>query len=163
MSFKIAAIAPTPYQLNSLEQFGLPITVNGIGRYMCMKLFDTEQEAKDYLIERSNLYYDEYEGQVDSHIDNINQYGILEIDSVTAYIHKMEDEDELTGDNSELDSDAWIDEDDSYLTAQDERDYDAELLSRLHGGDFNDTMPIETDIEYWLTNMAKAKLLANKD
>lgn len=140
MSFKIIATAPTHYQLNSLKQFGLPLDVNGIGRYTCTKLFDTEQEAKDYLIERANLYYDEYEGQVDSHIDNINQYGILEIDAVTAYIHEMDYDLELTGDNSELDSDEWIDEDDSYLTAQDERDYADDDISAA----------IEDDMQNWL-------------
>lgn len=47
---------------------------------------------------------------------------------------------ELTGDNSELDSDAWIDEDDSYLTAQDERDYADDDISAA----------IEDDIWNWL-------------
>lgn len=92
MSFKITASAPTGYQLSSLKQFGMPVTDNGNGRLSSIMIYDTEQEAKDYLIERAKMYYDEYEGQVDPYIDDINQYGFLEIDAVSAYIFEIEDE-----------------------------------------------------------------------
>lgn len=85
-TFKIKATAPTVYQINSLRSFGMEIKENGDGSYSSEQIFDTEQEAKDYLTKRAEKYYDEYEGQVDEHLESIRDNGYLTIDAATAII-----------------------------------------------------------------------------
>ena len=88
--FKISATAPTAYQYNSLSRFGMKIKKNGNGSFSSEQLFDSEEEAKDYLVERAERYYGEYEGQVDEHLQEIKKYGMLTIDAVTARIDEVE-------------------------------------------------------------------------
>lgn len=93
--FKIAATAPTSYQYNSLSRFGMTIKKNGNGSFSSEQVFDSEEEAKAYLVERAERYYDEFEGQVDEHLQDIEKYGMLTIDAVTARIDEVENEEEV--------------------------------------------------------------------
>ena len=47
--YKIIAIAPTTYQLNSLRAFGITYKALGNGSYKAVEEFDSEKEAKKYL------------------------------------------------------------------------------------------------------------------
>lgn len=93
--FKITATAPTAYQYNSLSRFGMNIKKRGNGSFTSEQVFDSEEEAKAYLVERAERYYDEYEGQVDEHLEDIEKYGQLTIDAVTAHIEEVEQEEEV--------------------------------------------------------------------
>lgn len=90
--FIIKAIAPTSYQLNSLRRFGLNVKSNGGGSHTGIETFDTEEEAKEFLTQRAEMYYDEYEGQVDEHIEGIEASGYLTIDAVTAKIIEVDED-----------------------------------------------------------------------
>lgn len=92
--FKITATAPTSYQYNSLNRFGMSIKKNCNGSFSCEQVFDTEEEAKAYLVTRAERYYNEFEGQVDDHLQDIEKYGMLTIDAVTARIDDVENEEE---------------------------------------------------------------------
>ncbi len=92
MSVKITATAPTVYQKRSLSFFNLNEVNNGNGSFTGTMNFASEEDAKDYLISRAEMYYDEYEGQVEEHIQDIEKYGVLTIDAVTARIEEIEDE-----------------------------------------------------------------------
>lgn len=87
--FKVVATAPTAYQYNSLSRFGMTIKKNGNGSFSSEQTFDSVEEAKAYLVERAEMYYDEYEGQVDEHLGSIEKHGCLEIDAVTAHIEEV--------------------------------------------------------------------------
>ena len=90
-NFKIQAIANTQHSLSSLSRFNLENRMTPRGNIVGEGFFDTLEEAEQYLITRAEMYYDEYEGQVDEHIEQIKRSGSLEIDAVTAYIHEIED------------------------------------------------------------------------
>lgn len=92
MTHKITATAPTVYQKRSLSFFNLNEKANGNGSFTGTMDFNSEEAAKDYLISRAEMYYDEYEGQVDEHIEDIKKYGVLTIDAVTARIEEIEEE-----------------------------------------------------------------------
>jgi hypothetical protein len=87
--FKIIANAPTAYQYSSLRHFGLNIEKNYNGSFSGEEIFDTEEEAKKYLVQAAERYYDEFDGEVDEHLANIKKYGQLTIDAVTAYIKEV--------------------------------------------------------------------------
>ena len=91
---RIIATAPTVYQSQSLSKFNLNNKKNGNGSITGIMDFYSEQEAKDYLIRRAEMYYDDYEGQIDKHLLDIERYGILTIDAATARIVEIEDEEE---------------------------------------------------------------------
>ena len=90
--FKITATAPTIYQLSSLRRFGMTVKEVGNGSFHSEEIFETEEEAKAYLVNRAEMYYDEFEGQVDEHLATIENNGYLEIDAVTASIDHVEEE-----------------------------------------------------------------------
>jgi hypothetical protein len=90
-NFKIQAVAPTHYQLSSLSKLNLENRMTLRGNIVGEGYFDTLEEAEQYLITRAEMYYDEYEGQADELIEQIKQYGSLEIDAVTAYIYEIND------------------------------------------------------------------------
>lgn len=87
--FKVTAKAPTAYQYNSLSRFGMNVKKHGNGSFTAEQIFKSEEEAKDYLATRAQMYYDEYEGQVDEHLISIEKHGVLEIDAVTAHIEEI--------------------------------------------------------------------------
>jgi hypothetical protein len=90
--FKITATAPTVYQIQSLRHFGMNVKENGNGLFSSEQIFDSEEAAKAYLVERAEKYYDEFEGQVQEHLEDIKKYGMLTIDAVTARIDEVDNE-----------------------------------------------------------------------
>jgi hypothetical protein len=88
LKFKVTATAPTSYQYSSLAKFNLDKKENANGSITGQRIFDTKEEAKQYLIDRAKRYYDEYEGQVDEHLEDIENYDCLTIDAVTARIEE---------------------------------------------------------------------------
>lgn len=88
-NFKITAKAPTSWQRSALGQFNMGIE-NLNGSFYSEKIFDSEKDAKGYLVGVATVYYDEFEGQVDDHLENIENYGMLTIDGVTARICEEE-------------------------------------------------------------------------
>lgn len=96
--YKLITHAPTTYQRQSLHHFGLPTKAYGNGAYYSSKIFDSEEEAKEYLIERAENYYD---GHVDNNdeklkeaIERIKEYGSVYLDAGYGKIEEIEvDED----------------------------------------------------------------------
>jgi hypothetical protein len=89
--YKVIATAPTTYQLNSVRQFGSPITSHRDGSHVFSQSFETEEMAKEYLKERAHLYYKDTEEELNEAIDDIEMYGCLSIDAVTASIEEEEE------------------------------------------------------------------------
>ena len=89
--FKVVATAPTSYQTQSLRAFGMDVKKNGNGSFTSEQVFDSEEEAKEYLSDRAKSYYDEFEGQATEHLEEIQNIGYLTIDAVTARIEEVED------------------------------------------------------------------------
>jgi hypothetical protein len=88
--YKVIATAPTIYQLTSVRQFGSPIISHGNGSHIFVQSFETEEEAKEYLKHRASLYYDT-EAELDEAMYDIDEYGSLSIDAVTASIERVEE------------------------------------------------------------------------
>lgn len=88
--FKITATAPTAYQHASLQRFGLDIEKCG-GSYVGTKIFETELDAKNYLIDRAERYF-ENESELQEEILDIEKYGVCRLDAVTARIEEVEKE-----------------------------------------------------------------------
>lgn len=90
---KIAAIAPTAYQHSSLTKFGMPISKNGNGSFSAELEFSDIEEAREYLKERAEMYYNEKsEEENKKDIDwNLSDWG-LTIDACTAIIEEIESE-----------------------------------------------------------------------
>lgn len=86
----INATAQTSYQLSSLRAFGLEITSNGNGSHSASQEFNTEDEAKAYLIERAEMFFDgnseNDEERLADAIERINKYGSVYLDAVCATI-----------------------------------------------------------------------------
>lgn len=92
MRFQVKATAPTTYQLQSVRLFGSPIKSNMDGSHtFTSEIFDTEQEAKDYLINRAEMYF-ENEDELQEAINDINKYGSLSMDAATGGVYEVEEE-----------------------------------------------------------------------
>jgi hypothetical protein len=89
--YKVIATAPTTYQLNSVRQFGSPITSHRDGSHVFSQSFETEEEAKEYLKRRAHLYYNDTEEELNEAMESIEKYGSLSIDAVTASIEEKEE------------------------------------------------------------------------
>ncbi len=93
-TIRISATAPTAYQLQSLRQFGMEVKNHGNGRYTATQDFETEEEAKDYLKEKAERYFDgnsnNDEANLIEALDRIEKYGSLRLDAVTASIEEIE-------------------------------------------------------------------------
>lgn len=87
--FRITANAPTSYQYSSLCHFGMSVKSHMGGSYSAEQYFETEKEAKDYLIGRAEMYF-ESEKELNDAIEDINKYNCLSIDAVTAHIIEVE-------------------------------------------------------------------------
>ena len=91
--FKIKAIAPTSYQLQSLKHFGMEIKKYGNGSYTSQQEFDSEGEAKAYLKERAERYFDgnsdNDEEKLITALEDIEKYGSLRLDAVIADIEEV--------------------------------------------------------------------------
>lgn len=89
--FTITATAPTVYQLNSLRSFKMKVTENANGSFTASQDFETERDAKDYLIKLAEDFYFEDGKEITSnHIENIKKYGSLRLDAVSASIEEKE-------------------------------------------------------------------------
>lgn len=92
MKYQVKATAPTSYQLQSVRLFGSPIKSNMDGSHTFKsEIFDTEQEAKDYLIQRAEMYF-ENEDDLQEAIDEINEYGSLSMDAASGGVYEVEEE-----------------------------------------------------------------------
>lgn len=94
MTYTIKATAPTAYQLQSLIAFAIGSDKNGNGSFTGEKEFDTDEEAKEYLKGRASVYNDEDPCGSDERLAkmyaNIDRYGMLTLDAVTARIEETE-------------------------------------------------------------------------
>ena len=90
--FKIVAKAPTIYQLQSLRAFNLDVVKNNNGSYTGTSEFETENEAKKYLIKRAIMYYDDNEPSLEDAIRDIELYSHLTLDAVTGSIEEIFEE-----------------------------------------------------------------------
>jgi len=90
MNYKITATAPTSYQFNSLLAFGIGYRKNLNGSLTAEQEFETEEEAKEYLKDRADMYF-ETEYELNEALDQIEKYGCLTIDAVTAEINTNEE------------------------------------------------------------------------
>ena len=90
---RITATAPTAYQLQSLRHFGMEVKKNGNGSYTAHQDFDTEKEAKEYLEQRAQMYFDgnsdNDEQDLIEAIDSIEKHGVLTLDAATARIDEI--------------------------------------------------------------------------
>lgn len=92
MKYQVKSTVPTTYQLQSVRLFGSPIKSNMDGSHTFRsELFDTEQEAKDYLIKRAEMYF-ENDDELQEAISDINQYGSLSMDAASGGIYEVEEE-----------------------------------------------------------------------
>ena len=88
-NFRITATAPTTYQYRSLTHFGMHIISNGNGSHTAEQEFDTEEEAKEFLIERCNRYF-ENEDELLEAISDVEKYGMVRLDAVSGSIVENE-------------------------------------------------------------------------
>ncbi len=92
MKYQVKATAPTVYQLQSVSLFGSPIKSNMEAITFKSEIFDTEQEAKEYLIKRAEMYFDSDEKELNEAINDINKYGSLRMDAASGGIYEVEEE-----------------------------------------------------------------------
>jgi len=97
--FKIEAIAPTSYQYGSLRNFGLEIKSYLNGKHVAEGIFDTEKEAKAYLVERAEMYFDGNsdgdEERLAEALESIEKYGSVYLDAVCGSIEEVEEVEEV--------------------------------------------------------------------
>ena len=89
--FRITATAPTSYQYQSLANFGKPEKL-GNGSFRFQQDFETEEDAKQYLIERAEGYFDDNMTACEMAEQEINNFGQVTLDAVTGYIEEIESE-----------------------------------------------------------------------
>ena len=87
--FRITATAHTSYQYQSLANFGKPEKL-GNGSFRFQQDFESEEEAKQYLIERAEGYYDDNMTAFEKLEQEINNFGQVTLDAVTGYIEPIE-------------------------------------------------------------------------
>lgn len=85
MKATITATAPTTYQLQSLNHFGLEVKKHVNGSYTINQEFKTLREAKNHLIQRAELYFDDAKELAAAKRDI--KKGYLQLDAVTATIN----------------------------------------------------------------------------
>lgn len=90
--FKLIATADTAYQLQSLRNFGMEVKSHLDGSYSAEKEFETEQKAKEFLIERAEIYFDMEEEKLIDAIDTINRFGSIRLDASTGRIVELEED-----------------------------------------------------------------------
>lgn len=91
-NFRITAIAPTTYQLCSVRLFGSEVKSLYNGKHIFQKDFESEEDAKAYLITRAEYYF-ENETEFNEAVEGINKYGSLQLDAVSGRIEEIEIED----------------------------------------------------------------------
>lgn len=87
--FRVIATVPTAYQFNSCKFFGSPVKT-GDGGYQVEQIFETEEEAKDYLYERIDIYSEENgsEKEIEKMCEQVEN-GYLEYDACMAKIERV--------------------------------------------------------------------------
>lgn len=93
-TIRISATAPTAYQLQSLRHFGMEVKQHGNGSYSATQDFDTELEAKQFLVQKAEYYFDgnsdNDEKDLIEALDSIEKHGVLTLDAVTAGMEEVE-------------------------------------------------------------------------
>lgn len=94
MKTRITATAPTVYQSRSLAAFGMSINPvkNLDGSYTAEEEFESYEEAKKYLIQKAHGWYNSHdttEEELNEMLADIEIYGNLTLDAVTASIEKF--------------------------------------------------------------------------
>jgi hypothetical protein len=90
MKATIKATCPTNYQRQSLRAFGMPIEDHHNGSSSAELEFGDYDSAEAYLTSRAEMFYDNEEELADA-IDDIERYGQLTLDAVTAKIYNNND------------------------------------------------------------------------
>jgi hypothetical protein len=83
--FRVTAQAPIGKEILALRKFGTPQQI-GKGMLTVNKVFNTEKEAIQYLKERAKIYL--RNSELSEAISDIEMYGSLTFDSVTAQIQE---------------------------------------------------------------------------
>ena len=84
-----SSIRKTKKILEETQKFSKDIDVS----IRNVRYFNTEQEAKDYLTKRAEMYF-ENENDLQEAINDINLYGSLSMDAVTGGIYEIDEEEE---------------------------------------------------------------------
>lgn len=94
MKTVIKAMAPTSYQTQSLRAFGMDIKKHGNGSYSSTQEFPDVESAKEYLRHRAEVYTEKDCNMMELQQmhDEIDNFGQLTLDAVTAHIEEVEDE-----------------------------------------------------------------------
>jgi len=116
---KVIAIAPTSYQLKSVRNFGSEVTSLKNGSHVFEKFFETEKKAKEYLIVRAELYFEE-ESKLENAIEEIEKYGSVRLDAVKGSIEDVPMKTVYTLYYDNGSSVRYIDEEDSKTGTHDE-------------------------------------------
>lgn len=86
----VRATAPTVYQRTSISYFGMPVIANRDGSFEASQEFNSEEEAKEFLKERAELYLDNDPEATDEKklkmLSEIEQFGCLRLDAANASI-----------------------------------------------------------------------------
>lgn len=83
----ITATAPTAYQIQSLKAFKMGCNDNGNGSFSASKEFDSVEDAKNYLADLANDYYDGDEPAIARNLGPNS----LRLDAVSATIEELID------------------------------------------------------------------------
>lgn len=94
MTHRIVCDIPTVYQHQSLTKFNLNNQKNGNGSYRGSQDFYSYEDAKDYLIDRAEKYFDN-DKQLQEALQDIENCGMLTIDAATARIEEIETFEEI--------------------------------------------------------------------
>jgi hypothetical protein len=89
MKVRIKATAPTFYQIPSLNHFCMGCYANGNGSYSASMTFDTMKEAKEYLANRAEYYFEDEKSLLKKAKRDIRMYGVLRLDEVSASLEKI--------------------------------------------------------------------------
>ncbi len=92
-TYRIVATAPTVYQSRSLSYFNLNTKKTFGGSFVGTMDFYSEDDAKDYLISRAEMYFDDSEKGLREALKDI-EVGYLTLDAVTAKIEEIEHDEE---------------------------------------------------------------------
>lgn len=87
MKVIIKAIAPTYYQVQSLRAFNIGVAQHGNGSFSGEILCDSMKEAREFLTNRAEMYFDTPQALRSAKQDI--RRGCLTLDTVTAYIHPL--------------------------------------------------------------------------
>lgn len=107
-NYRVIVTAPTRYQQGSMRHFGITSKQLGNGSFYAEQKFENEDEAKQYLKDRAEMYYDG-NGDNDAEnlaeaLDSIERCGRLDLDAASARIEPTEEWQETEQQHSTIDS-----------------------------------------------------------